>query len=53
MPRKKKEVEEVPVEETTKTKEVSKETTWEFEQDGVMWRKTYNAKGDVIKTEQV
>lgn len=58
MPRKKKEVEEttktyVDEVEVKVTPKVSKETTWEFEQDGVMWRKTYNTKGDVIKTEQV
>jgi hypothetical protein len=30
-----------------------KETTWEFKQDGATWRKTYNEKGDVIKTEKL
>lgn len=36
-----------------KTIPKAKEHTWEFEQDGVTWRKTYNEKGDVIKTEKL
>ena len=36
-----------------RAKKVKVAHTWEFEQDGVQYRKTYNAKGDVIKTEQL
>ena len=53
-------VEETVVEEVAEAKPKSKAKvekkapkTMEFEQDGVTWRKTYNAKGDVIKTESL
>jgi len=36
-----------------RTKKVEGPKTFEFTQDGVQYRKTYNANGDVIKTEQL